>query len=207
MPLSQVPSAPEIRLHMAHPASGLWRLARRDEDGFGAPYWAYPWSGGLVLARYLLDHPHVAAGRRVLDLGAGSGLVGIAAAKAGARDVLAAEVDPYAAQALALNAAANQVQLQIVMEDLTGGAPPDVDLALIGDLYYERALAGRVTAFLDRCLASGVEVLIGDPGRAFLPRERLARLKDYPIPDFGGAGPSEAGASSVFRLEPRPRRP
>jgi predicted nicotinamide N-methyase len=201
MPASPLPEIPQLRLHRAHASSGLWRLARRDQ-GLGAPYWAYAWGGGLALARWLLEHPEAAAGRRVLDLGAGSGLVGLAAARAGAREVLAAEIDPYAAPALALNAAANDVELRVVIEDLTGGDPPVVDLVLVGDLFYEQALAERVTAFLDRCLAAGLEVLIGDPGRAWLPHARLVRLADYAVTDFGGPGPSGTASSSVFRLAP-----
>ena len=203
MPASPLPDIPGILLHRAHPRSGLWRLASRDE-GFGAPYWAYAWGGGLALARWIMNHPQAVAGRRVLDLGAGSGLVGIAAALCGARAVLAAEIDPNAAPALALNAAANGVALEIAIEDLTGGEPPDVELVLVGDLFYEAALAARVTAFLDRCLARGLEVLIGDPGRAWLPRERLVRLADYPITDFGGPGLSGTAPGAVFRLTAGP---
>ena len=109
LPLVPVPTVPEIRLHRAQPSSGLWRLAEGAGRDFGVPYWAYPWPGGIVLARYILDHPEVVEGRRVLDLGAGSGLVAIAAAKAGAREVIATDIDPYAVPALRLNAAANGV--------------------------------------------------------------------------------------------------
>lgn len=199
LPVAPVPSIPEIRLYLAGPKSGLGRLARSDKN-FGSPYWAHCWGGGLALARYLLDHPDSVAGRRVLDLGAGSGIVAIAAMKAGAREAIAADVDPYAIAAIRLNAAANDVSVAATLGDLTAGPPPDVDIILVGDLFYERALAKRVTDFLDRCLAAGIDVLIGDPWRAFLPQERLRPIKEYSAPDFGDGG---ASASAVFAFEAR----
>jgi predicted nicotinamide N-methyase len=226
MRIAPVPALPEIRLYTTHPGSGLRRLAeteayetgpdeeetRRDEDGDGeagggedgaeprAPYWAYAWAGGAVLARYILDRPETVAGRRVLDLGAGSGLVGIAAAKAGAREVTAAEIDRNGVAALGLNAAANGVAITIVGEDITAGPPPQVDLVTVGDLFYGRDLADRVIPFLDRCLAVGIEVLVGDPGRAYLPRARLRLLAEYDVPDVGEA--REVKPSGVFWFEP-----
>ena len=156
----------------------------------------------MALARHILDKPENVAGRRVLDLGAGSGIVAIAAAKAGAREVIAADVDPYAVAALGLNAAANQVTVSTILGDLTDGPPPLVDVIAIGDLFYERDLAERVSGFLDRCLGSGIEVLIGDPGRAFLPRSRLRLIAEYPVPDFGDALHASTNTSAVFALEP-----
>lgn len=201
LPVSAVPSIPEVRLHLAGPRSGLRRLAERDDD-FGAPYWAHCWGGGLALARHVLDHPDCVAGRRVLDLGAGAGLVGIAAAKAGAAKVIAADVDPYALAALELNAALNGVALTPLLDDLTRGPPPAVDLVLVGDLFYDRDVAERVVAFLDRGLAAGVEALIGDPWRAYLPTARLRALADYSIRDFGEA--DGATSATVFAFEPAP---
>lgn len=202
--LVPIPSLPEIRLHTAHQATGLWRLAEPDEDGADSPppYWAFPWAGGMALARYILDRPETVAGRRVLDLGAGSGLVAIAAAIAGAGEVTATEIDRYAVAALGLNAAANGVVVTVVEDDLTAGPPPAVDLVVVGDLFYERALAERVTAFLDRCLAANIEVIIGDPGRAYLPRARLRRLAEYPVPDVGEVESTVRKPSAVFALEP-----
>ena len=199
MPLAPVPGLPEIHLHTTHPASGLRQLVGQARN---PPYWAYHWAGGLALARHLLDHPETVAGRRVLDVGAGSGLVGIAAAKAGAGAVTAAEIDRNAIAALELNARANGVSMTIVADDLTAGPPPDVDLVLVGDLFYERALALRVTAFLDRCLAAGIDVLIGDPGRAFLPMPRLRLLAEYQVSDVGDVRDGATRSSSVFALEP-----
>jgi predicted nicotinamide N-methyase len=194
LPVAAVPGIPEIRLHKAGPASGLARLAAQDQD-FGSPYWAHHWAGGLALARYLLDHPGSVAGRSVLDLGAGSGLVAIAAAKAGARAVLAAESDPYAIAALRLNLALNEVPAEVLHADLLGGDPPAVDLVLVGDLFYAADLAARVTVFLDRCLRRGIEVLVGDPWRAPLPVARLTQLARYEVAE---AGPHPARPSGVF---------
>ncbi|RWK46968.1 50S ribosomal protein L11 methyltransferase, partial [Mesorhizobium sp.] len=176
MRIAAVAALPEIRLYRAHPASGLWRLTRpqgraaepeeeaneADEDGPEpqAPYWAYAWAGGAVLARYILDRPETVAGLRVLDLGAGSGLVGIAAAKAGASEVIASEIDRNGVAALGLNATANGVVIAVVGEDITAGPPPPVDVVAAGDLFYRQDLADRVIPFLDRCLTAGINVLI-----------------------------------------------
>ena len=199
LPLEPTPGVPEIRLHRAGPHSGLMRLAEADPE-FGSPYWARPWGGGLALARHLLDRPGEVIGRRVLDLGAGSGLVAIAAMTAGAVKALAADVDPYAVAAARLNAAANAVAVEVIHGDLTTGAAPDVDLVLVGDLFYEADLAERVLAFLERCVAAEVQVLIGDPWRAFLPTERLKVVADYPVADFGDPN-GAARAAAVFSLD------
>ncbi|MDJ1635724.1 class I SAM-dependent methyltransferase [Rhizobium rhizogenes] len=204
LPVLPVPSIPEIRLHKAGPQSGLRLLAERDE-AFGSPYWAHYWGGGLVLARYILDRPDVVAGRRVLDLGAGSGIVGIAAAKAGAIKVIAADVDPYAIAAIELNAALNRVAILPVLADLTTGEPPATDIVCVGDLFYEAVLAERVTIFLDRCLERGIDILIGDPWRAHLPHSRLRLLAEYAVTDFGDtAGSSKP--SGVFAFQKKPPR-
>jgi predicted nicotinamide N-methyase len=202
LPVVPVPAIPEIRLHKAGPASGLRRLAELDERGFGSAYWAYYWGGGLALARHILDRPEIVAGRRVLDLGAGSGIVGIAAAKACASEVIAAEIDPYAIAAIRLNAAANGVTISAMLADPTDGPPPPVDIVAVGDLFYERGLAERVTAFLDRCLTAGVDVLIGDPWRAFLPRSRLHVIAEYSVSEFGETEGGATKPSAVFSLEP-----
>ncbi len=196
-PLAPVRSVPEIRLHRAGPNSGLSRLADADAS-FGIPYWAHSWGGGLALARHVLDHPEAVAGKRVLDLGAGSGLVAIAAAMAGARDVIAADVDHYAVVATQLNARANSVVVSTVLGDLTGGAAPDVNVVLVGDLFYEAELARRVTGFLERCVAGGVRVLVGDPRRAFLPVQRLVLLAEYPGGDFGSGAASGTQMNAVY---------
>ncbi|RWP15825.1 MAG: methyltransferase [Mesorhizobium sp.] len=220
MRIAPVAALPEIRLYAAHPASGLWRLTRpqgraaepeeeaneADEDGPEPqpPYWAYAWAGGAVLARYILDRPETVAGLRVLDLGAGSGLVGIAAARAGASAVIASEIDRNGVAALGLNAAANGVAITVVGEDITAGPPPPVDVVAAGDLFYRQDLADRVIPFLDRCLAAGINVLIGDPGRAYLPRSRLHLLAEYQVPDVGQGTATKP--SGVFSFEPEQLR-
>ncbi|MBZ9976055.1 class I SAM-dependent methyltransferase [Mesorhizobium sp. BR-1-1-10] len=207
MRLASVPALPEIWLYTAHPGSGLRRLVDGDDADSQEPqppYWAYAWAGGAVLARYVLDHPEIVAGRRVLDLGAGSGIVGIAAGKAGAREVMAAEIDRNGVAALALNAAANGVTITIMGNDITTGQPPAVDLVLAGDVFYGQGVALGMMPFLDRCLAAGIEVLVGDPGRAYLPRSRLRLLAEYKVPDFGEAKDGALKPSAVFRLETEP---
>jgi predicted nicotinamide N-methyase len=199
-PATPVASVPELCLHKAGPGSALWRLAEMDED-FDTPYWAYDWGGGLALARHILNYPEIVAGRAVLDLGAGSGIVGIAAAKSGAKHVIAADVDRYAVAAIDLNARANGVAISTSFDDLTAGLPPEVDVVLVGDLFYEADLARRVTAFLDRCLQSNIDVLIGDPWRAFLPRRRLQLLAEYPGADFGSGNRDERKRNVVFAFK------
>ncbi|MBZ9796581.1 class I SAM-dependent methyltransferase [Mesorhizobium sp. ES1-4] len=209
MRLVPVPSVPEIRLYSAHPGSGLRRLVdpQDDEDADEGmpeaqpPYWAYAWAGGAVLARHILDHPQIVAGRRVLDLGAGSGIVGIAAAKAGAREVIAAEIDRNGVAAIALNAAANGVAITIIGNDITTGPAPAVDLVLAGDVFYSSEVALRVIPFLDRCLVAGIEVLIGDPRRSDLPLSRLRLLAEYQVPDFGDTKGAASKPSGVFSFE------
>lgn len=198
LPLRSVPGLPGLVLHMAQPGSGLRRL-----PGAGAaPYWAWPWAGGLVLARYLRDHSGLVRGRRLLDLGAGSGIVGIVALLAGARSVLAAEIDANAMVALTLNARANGVVLTPLPGDAFSRPVPDVDLVVAGDLYYDAALAPRVTAFLERCCAAGCEVLVGDPGRAHLPLPRLQQLARHGVADFGAAPGDALSPGAVYRLVP-----
>nr|WP_205750956.1 50S ribosomal protein L11 methyltransferase [Brevundimonas sp. M20] len=184
-----------MRLYAAHAASGLDRLSV--DDAAPAPYWAWGWGGGAALANYLKDHPEAVAGRRVLDLGCGSGIVGIAAMKAGAVSVLAVDIDPNAAAAAALNAEANGVVIETLCADLLDGPPPDVEVVLAGDVFYSRALARRSLPFLRRCRDAGGLVLIGDPGRASLPRTRLKQIAALDVPDFGSPTPCPAG---VYQL-------
>ena len=187
LPIRSVPGLPGLRLHQAGPRSGLSRITRD-----APPYWAHLWGGGLALARYFTEHETV-HGRRVLDLGAGSGLVAIAAAKAGARSVSVSDSDPDALAAVVVNAALNDVAINIRQSDLLDGPPPAVDLVAIGDLFYEADLARRVVAFLDRCAEAGIDILIGDPFRASLPRKRLRLVAEYEVRDFGDTQDRKAG--------------
>ena len=200
LPLAAVPFVPEIRLHMATPASGLRRMLEAT-GAPGSPYWAYPWAGGAVLARFIIDRPQTVAGRRILDLGTGSGLVAIAAAKAGAASVIAADTDPNALAALCLNAAANGVEVETWAHDVIDGPPPDVDMILAGDVFYETGLAARATAFLDRCLDAGATALVGDPGRTPLPRHKLRLLAEYVVADFGAAAQGGEKPAFVFAFQ------
>jgi predicted nicotinamide N-methyase len=185
--LKPVPHVPEIMLHVADEAVPLWRKTEEElgAAGLPPPYWAFAWAGGQALARYVLDHPDLVHGRRVLDLAAGSGLVAIAAAKAGATPVVAADIDRFAESAIALNAQANGAYIEILLQDLLDSpAPIDrrYDVILAGDVFYERITAERAFGFLDRHAALGTRVLVGDPGRAYLPRQRLVKHCEYAVP-------------------------
>jgi predicted nicotinamide N-methyase len=182
--VSAPPLVPEIRLHLATEITPIWQatedtLAR---SGLPPPYWAFAWAGGQALARFLLDHPERVAGRSVLDFGAGSGLVAIAAAKAGAASVLAAEIDDFAAAAIAANVALNDVSILVTMADVLETVVPQWEIVTAGDVCYERPMAERVTAWLRGLAARGVLVLLGDPGRAYLPSEGLVERARYIVP-------------------------
>ncbi|MBB3657168.1 putative nicotinamide N-methyase [Rhizobium sp. BK650] len=200
LPLAGVPSIPNVRLHMATPKSGLYRLAMADDSDMAPPYWAYPWAGGTVLAHYLFDHPETVTDKHVVDLGTGSGLVAIVAMKCGASRVLAVDIDAKAIVAAQLNAQANNVMIETRLGDITGDSPPAVDVLLAGDIFYDEALAEHVLPFLQRCSTAGIDVLIGDPGRAPLPSGSLVRIADYSVPDFGGGIRNMAANSAVYRL-------
>lgn len=197
--LGAVPGLPGLQVYTAHPGSRLSRLADPDDDDQPAPYWAYCWAGGLALAHHIRAQPEVVATRRVLDLGAGSGLVAIAAAQAGAR-VLAAEIDPHARVAIGLNAVANGVEISLIDVDLAGALPAGVDLILAGDVFYNSEVAALMLPFLQRCAAGGIGVLIGDPGRRDLPVEQLQMVASYPVGDVGDVRTSAERTGSVYRL-------
>jgi predicted nicotinamide N-methyase len=177
-------AVPEIILHQADDAIGLWERTELAAGGaqLPPPFWAFAWAGGQAVARYLLDHPDVVRGKRVLDLAAGGGVVSIAAALAGAHAVTATEIDPAALDALALNAAANSVTVDTICADVLDDPVPDVDVVTAGDVFYNRDLAARMLAFLTRAAAAGASVLVGDPGRAYVPRADLVELAVYDIP-------------------------
>ena len=194
LPLTPARAVPEVLLHLARPTSGLHRLGLKH-----SPYWAYQWAGGTALARYILDRPEAVAGRRVLDIGCGGGLVAIAAAMAGAREVSAVDIDAAAVAATRLAATANGVEVVVSCADALAEEPPDAALLLAGDLFYAPRLAASAKAFFTRCSAAGLDVIIGDPGRAPLPLDRLTKLADALVPDFGDrAGNPCSGAVYVF---------
>jgi predicted nicotinamide N-methyase len=179
-----VPFVAEITLLMAAGPSGLWDLWDRTERD-APPFWAFPWAGGQALARYVLDNPATVTGRRVLDVASGSGLVAIAAAKAGAASVVAGDIDPNAVAAIGINATANGATVTARTFDLVADravAAGGVDAVLAGDVFYQRELAERALVFLREAAGSGVDVLIADPGRAFLPADSLTPLISYQVP-------------------------
>jgi predicted nicotinamide N-methyase len=177
--LLPVPLAPEIRLHLAVDAVVFWaRMEAEAKVALTAPFWASAWLGGQALARFVLDHPNVVAGRHVLDLAAGSGVAGIAASLAGAAAVTANDIDPYAVAAIKANAKANSVDVRVSCASMLD-ADIDVDLVLVGDVFYSTSMAETALAVLERASARGARVLVGDPGRADLPRGRLKTLATY----------------------------
>lgn len=205
--LLPVPHAPEIKLHLADEATALWEKTEEELGALGLPppYWAFAWAGGQALARYILDRPETVRGRRVLDFASGSGLVAIAAARAGAVRVAATEIDSFALTAIRLNAEANGVALECQAGDVLA-RPVDLaewDIVLAGDVCYERPMADRVIVWLEAAAAAGVEVLLGDPGRSYLPKERLERLAEYSVPTTRALEDAEIKRTSVWTLRAR----
>jgi predicted nicotinamide N-methyase len=178
------PLVPEIRLHLATEITPIWQATEESLacSALPPPFWAFAWAGGQALARHLLDHPREVAGRFVVDFGAGSGLVAIAAAKAGAAFVLAAEIDHFAAAAIAANAALNDVALTVTTADLLETADPQWQVIAAGDVCYERPMADRVTAWLRDLAGRGRLVLLGDPGRTYMPANGLRERARYLVP-------------------------
>jgi len=200
--IKPVPHAEEIRLHLADEAMDLWQKTEEElgDLGLAPPFWAFAWAGGQGLARYILDTPDLVAGKRIVDFACGSGLVGIAAMLAGARSCHAVDIDPFALAAAELNAALNGVTLSLEIADITAAAVPEADLVICGDVFYDKPMADRVLAFLDRLLAAGIDVLVGDPGRSYLPKDRLRELAAYSVPVVGALEDAEIKRTAVFRL-------
>lgn len=182
--LQRPPAVPELVLHLADAMDPLWEDLQRELDAgeLPPPFWAFAWLGGQALARYVLDVPAEVAGRRVLDLASGSGLCALAAARAGAGHVSAVDVDPVSAAAVALNAEANRLVVDVDGRDLLDGPPPDVDVVLAGDVFYDAAMSARVQPWLRAAHEHGVRVLIGDPVRHYLPQAGLVRLAEHDVP-------------------------
>lgn len=208
----RVPLVEEITLLTAARPSGLWDLWH-ETGRDGPPFWAFPWAGGQALARYVLDHPGIVSGLRVLDVAAGSGLVAIAAAAAGAASVIAGDVDPNAVAAIAVNAAANGVAVAARAVDLAAGYSGDAQVVLAGDVFYERRLAELALDFLLDAASHGADVLVADPGRAYLPGRRaylpgragraaavLTALARYEVPVLTAIEDAPVKTATVYRL-------
>lgn len=204
------PLVPEVKLYLAHEAVPLWQKTEEElgELGLAPPFWAFAWAGGQALARHVLDDPQLVAGKSVVDLASGSGLVGLAAVKAGAASVLCADIDGFAVEAIRLNAELNGISapprtgegLTVTGEDLLLADPPDCDVILVGDLFYERDLAAKVLGWLVAAETRGIATFIGDPGRSYLPREKLAKLGEYRVQVTRDLEDAEIKLTSVWRL-------
>lgn len=199
--LLPVPHAPAIRLHLADEATELWRRTEEELGAIGLPppFWAFAWAGGQALARHVLDRPGIVAGRRVLDVACGSGLVAIAAALSGAARVEAADIDAFATAATALNAEANGVAVTPRLGDLVG-ADEGWEVVLAADIFYERDIAERMTAWLGALEMRGALVLIGDPGRTYLPRDQLEEVACYRVPVTRDLEDADVKETRVWRF-------
>ena len=208
--LTPVPLVPEISLHVADESVPIWQKTEEELDAIGLPppYWAFAWAGGQALARYVLDNASMVAGLRVLDLASGSGLVAIAAARAGAI-VAAADIDAFTESSISLNMEANGVYADILVRDMLDDPAPlasRYDVILVGDLFYERDTSARALTFLDRHAAVGTRVIVGDPGRTYLPKDRLTRLAEYSVPVTRELEDLEIKRTVVWELvSPAPR--
>ena len=201
--LQAVPHAPEISLWLADEITPLWRLTEEElgEMGLPPPFWAFAWAGGQALARWLLDHPDQVTGKRVIDLATGSGLVAVAAMKAGAASVLAADIDPFCAAAVAANAASNGVEIAFTDANLLDAPPPPADLICAGDVFYEKPMAEAVLVWLKQAQANGTRVIVGDPGRTYFPKSGLTLLAEYTVPTTRELEDQEVKRSRVWSLD------
>lgn len=204
--ISAAPLTPELRFHLADPQSDVWR---QDEEaliaqGLPSPFWAFAWGGGQALARLLLDQPELVADKRVLDFACGCGIAGIAAAKAGADLVTGTEIDAFAVQAACANAKLNDVPLQVMEADLVG-ADDGWDVVLAGDVFYETEAGAAITDWLESLHDRGALVLIGDPGRAYLPKDKLCVMARFEAPKAGDLEDQDVGAARVWRFSTPPR--
>jgi predicted nicotinamide N-methyase len=195
------PLVPEIRLHLATEITPIWQAteATLARNGLPPPYWAFAWPGGQALARFLVDHPERVRGRKVLDFGAGSGLVAIAAVMAGAKRVVAAEIDAFAVEAIRLNAGLNGIAIEVEIADVIG-QPGAWDTVLCGDMCYEKPLADRLTVWLTGLAQAGTEILLGDPGRTYLPKSGLVEIARYTVPTSLELEDRETREGIVWRL-------
>jgi predicted nicotinamide N-methyase len=204
--IARPPLVPEIRLHLASEITPIWQASEESlaRHGMAPPFWAFAWAGGQALARCLLDHSQTVAGRPVLDFGSGSGLVAIAAARAGAGPVRAAEIDPFAIAAIAVNAALNKAAVSVMPGDALDGALDSIladrGIVTAGDVCYEREMAQRAVAWLRRCAAQGCLALLGDPGRAYLPTTGLRKIARYLVPTSREIEDREVRETTVWQV-------
>ena len=200
--LQPVPHVPSIRLYLADEAIPLWQKTEDELEAMGLPppFWAFAWAGGQALARYVLDNPAIVDGKSVLDFASGSGLCAIAALQAGAATCDAADIDPFAVAAMAVNSMANGVAPRIIADDLIG-QDRGWDVVLAGDIFYERDLGAAVFAWMVTLSARGAIVLIGDPGRAYLPKSELIHRAEYQVPVTRALEDSDVKKTSVWALK------
>jgi len=202
--LRAVPGLEDVRLYLADEVLPLWHavgVETNDPDP-PLPYWAFAWAGGLAIGRYLREHPEAVAGRRVFDLASGSGLCAIASMLAGAIEATGADIDAFAAAAIELNARANGRRVSVVRRDVLDEEPPDVDVILAGDCWYDARLAGRVLPWLQRARGRGIGVLIGDPGRRYLPTDALVELASFEVRTTTELEDLERKQGHVYALRP-----
>lgn len=203
-----MPGAEAIRLHLADEVLPLWHAVQVETGDPDAPlpYWAFAWTGGLAIARHLRDHPETVAGQRVFDLASGSGLCAIAALAAGASAATCADIDRFALAAIQLNSRANGRRVAVVGRDVLDERPPDVDVILAGDCWYDARLAERVLPWLRRAHDEGIRVLIGDPGRRYLPAAELSELAAYDVRTTTELEDLALKKGHVYALRPQPAR-
>lgn len=194
---------PELRLHLANEAIAIWQHTETElaVGGLPPPFWSFAWAGGQALARYVLDHPETVKGKSGIDLASGSGIVGIAAMMAGAQKVVAGEIDGFATAAITLNAKLNGTDLSIVSTDLLATDPPPVDFILVGDFFYEQKIAARLVEWLYLASSQGTLVLVGDPGRAYFPKDGFLRLAEYSVPVSLEVEDSEIKRTGVWKMQ------
>lgn len=199
--LLRPPHVPEIVLHLASEVHELWHKTESEleEIGLPPPFWAFAWAGGQGLARFILDHPETVRGKRVVDFASGSGIVGIAAKMAGAAHVLAADIDPWTGHAIRLNAAANRVSIDFTSRNLIGERLK-TDVLLAGDVFYDRDFAAALVPWFEELAAMGLEILAGDPDRAYLPKQALQPLATYEVPVTRVLEDSEVKRTTVWRF-------
>ena len=202
--LRPVPGVHGIRLHLADEVLPLWRAVQVEtgDPDAALPYWAFAWGGGLAIARYLAEHPEAVAGRRVVDFASGSGLCAVAALRAGASELTGVDIDPFAAAAIDLNARANRVRASVLRRDVLDDEPPDTDVVLAGDCWYEADLARRVLPWLRRVRDHGIDVIVGDPGRRYLPSADLVELARYEVRTTTELEDLDHKDGRVYRLRP-----